>query len=349
MPAPLPIDEVLPALIAALQEGPAAVLIAPTGAGKTTRVPPALLAAGIGAGKRIVMLEPRRIAARAAARRMAEEGGLEGQWALGREVGYQVRFERRAGPETRILVVTEGILVQRLQADPFLEDVGVVIFDELHERNLQTDLSLAMARRVLRDARPDLKLLAMSATLDPGPVAAFLGDCPVIESRGRLHPVDVLYTDRPDDRALPGQIAAGVRRLLAATPGDVLVFLPGVGEIQRAAEALAGERELAVLPLYGDLPAERQDEVLRPLSRRKVVLATNVAETSITVDGVTAVVDSGLVRRLRFDPATGLDRLELGKVSRASADQRAGRAGRQAPGVCLRLWPSWEQAALPER
>ena len=167
----------------------------------------------------------------------------------------------------------------------------------------------------------------------------------MIESRGRLHPVEVLHTDRPDDRALPGQIAAGVRRLLEATPGDVLVFLPGVGEIQRASEALTGERELAVLPLYGDLPAERQDEVLRPLSRRKVVLATNVAETSITIDGVTAVVDSGLVRRLRFDPATGLDRLELGKVSRASADQRAGRAGRQAPGVCLRLWPAWEHAA----
>ncbi|HEY2289241.1 MAG TPA: ATP-dependent helicase HrpB [Thermoanaerobaculia bacterium] len=353
MPAPLPIDEVLPALIAALREGPAAVLIAPTGAGKTTRVPPALLAAGVGAGRQIVMLEPRRIAARAASRRMAEEGGQEGQWTLGREVGHQVRFERRAGPETKILVVTEGILVQRLQADPFLEGVGIVIFDELHERNLQTDLSLAMARRVQRDARPDLKLLAMSATLDPGPVAAFLApfgrDCPVIESRGRLHPVDVLYTDRPDDRALPGQIAAGVRRMLGSTPGDILVFLPGVGEIQRASEALAGERDLAVLPLYGDLPAEKQDEVLRPLSRRKVVLATNVAETSITIDGVTAVVDSGLVRRLRFDPATGLDRLELGKVSRASADQRAGRAGRQAPGVCLRLWPAWEHAALPER
>jgi ATP-dependent helicase HrpB len=348
MPAPLPIDEILPALIAALREGPAAVLIAPTGAGKTTRVPPALLAAGIGAGRRIVMLEPRRIAARAAARRMAEEWG----WTLGREVGYQVRFERKAGPETKILVVTEGILVQRLQADPFLEEVGAVIFDELHERNLQTDLSLAMTRRVQRDARPGLKLLAMSATLDPGPVAAFLGDCPVIESRGRLHPVDILYTDRPDERALPGQIAAGVRRVLDFTPGDVLAFLPGVGEIQRSTEALAGlaaERDLAVLPLYGDLPAERQDEVLRPLSRRKVVLATNVAETSITIDGVTAVVDSGLVRRLRFDPATGLDRLELGKVSRASADQRAGRAGRQAPGVCLRLWPAWEHAALPER
>jgi ATP-dependent helicase HrpB len=348
MPAPLPIDEVLPELIAALREGSAVVLIAPTGAGKTTRVPPALLASGIGGGQQIVMLEPRRIAARAAARRMAEEGG----WTLGREVGYQVRFERKAGPETRILVVTEGILVQRLQADPFLEGVGAVIFDELHERGLQTDLSLAMARRVQREVRPDLKLVAMSATLDPGPVAAFLGACPTTESRGRLHPVDILYLDRPDDRPLPGQIAAGVRRVLAATPGDVLVFLPGVGEIQRSAEALAGlaaEQDLAILPLYGDLPAERQDAVLRPLSQRKVVLATNVAETSITVDGVTAVVDSGAVRRLRFDPATGLDRLELGKISRASADQRAGRAGRQAPGICLRLWPAWEQATLPER
>ena len=348
MPAPLPIDGVLPELIASLREGPAAVLIAPTGAGKTTRVPPALWVAGIGEGRRIVMLEPRRIAARAAARRMAEEGG----WTLGREVGYQVRFESRAGPETKILVVTEGILVQRLQADPFLEDVGVVIFDEIHERSLATDLSLAMARRVQREVRPDLRLLAMSATLDPGPVAAFLGGCPTIESRGRLYPVDVRHAERPDDRPLPVQVASGVRRVLGATSGDVLVFLPGVGEIQRSAEALAGlaaEADLAVLPLYGDLPAEKQDEVLRPLDRRKVVLATNVAETSITIDGVTAVVDSGLVRRLRFDPATGLDRLELGKISRASADQRAGRAGRQAPGLCLRLWPAWDHAALPER
>ncbi|HEX6900743.1 MAG TPA: ATP-dependent helicase HrpB [Thermoanaerobaculia bacterium] len=348
MPAPLPIDEALPELTAVLRDGNAAVLIAPTGAGKTTRVPPALLAAGIGGEKRIVMLEPRRIAARAAARRMAEENG----WTLGGEVGYQVRFERKAGPGTRILVVTEGILVQMLQADPFLEEAGVVIFDEIHERNLQTDLSLAMARRVQREVRPDLRLVAMSATVDPGPIAAFLGDCPTVESRGRLHPVEILHIDKPDDRPLPAQIAAGVRRVLGATEGDVLVFLPGVGEIQRSAEALAGlaaERDLAVLPLYGDLPAEKQDAVLRPLDRRKIVLATNVAETSITIDGVTAVVDSGLVRRLRFDPATGLDRLELGKISRASADQRAGRAGRQAPGLCLRLWPAWEHPTLPER
>jgi ATP-dependent helicase HrpB len=349
---PLPIDEALPALLAGLRGGSNAVLLAPTGAGKTTRVPPALLAAGIAGERRIVMLEPRRIAARAAARRMAEEGG----WRLGEEVGYQVRFDHRAGPATRILVVTEGILVQRLQADPFLEDVGAVIFDEFHERSLHADLSLAMARRVQREVRPDLRLVAMSATLDPGPIASYLGGCPVIESRGRLFPVAVSWVDPRRDRGepppLPGLIAGAVRRALEETVGDVLVFLPGVGEIQRCGEALeslSADRDLAVLPLYGDLPAEQQDAVLRPLDRRKVVLATNVAETSVTIDGVTAVVDSGLVRRLRFDPSTGLDRLELGKVSRASAEQRAGRAGRQAPGVCLRLWGEWEHAALPER
>ncbi len=354
---PLPIDEVIPGLVAALAGG-AAVLTAPPGAGKTTRVPPALLAAGMagdgGAGK-IVVLEPRRIAARAAARRMAEEGG----WRVGEEVGYQVRFERRAGPRTRILVVTEGILVQMLQADPFLDGIGALVFDEFHERSLHVDLALAMARRVQREVRPDLRLLVMSATLDPGPVAAFLGGCPVIASPGRLFPVAVEHLAPPasaaDRSAKPGgpdlavQVAAGVRRALAASPGDLLVFLPGVGEIARCGEALAplaAEQGLAVLPLYGDLPAEQQDAALRPLGKRKVVLATNVAETSVTVDGVTAVVDSGLARRLRFDPATGLDRLELARVSRAAADQRAGRAGRQAAGLCVRLWPAWEDAAL---
>jgi ATP-dependent helicase HrpB len=348
---PLPVDEVLPRLTAALGAGNAAVLVAPTGAGKTTRVPPALLAAGIGGDGRIVLLEPRRVAARAAARRIAEEGG----WRLGEEVGYQVRFERRAGPGTRILVVTEGILVQMLQADPFLAGVGAVVFDEVHERSLATDLALAMARRVQREVRPDLTLLAMSATLDPGPLSAFLGG-PVIESRGRQYPVEVLHLERPggrpDERPLASIVAAGVERMLGATAGDVLVFLPGMAEIERAREALAplaAAQGLAVLPLYGDLPPERQDEVLRRGPRRKVVLATNVAETSITIDGVEAVVDSGLVRRLRYDPSTGLDRLELGRVSRASADQRAGRAGRQGPGVCLRLWAAWEEASLPER
>src|SRR5215208_171573 len=238
--APLPVDEVLPSLIAAVRSGGAAVLVAPPGAGKTTRVPPALLAAGLaGSADQIVVLEPRRVAARAAARRMAEEGG----WRLGEEVGYQVRFDRRASPRTRILVVTEGLLVQMLQADPFLTGVGAVVFDELHERSLAADLSLAMVRRVRREVRPDLAAVAMSATLDPGPVAAFLGGCPVIESAGRLHPVEVVHLEeapaRGGERPLASRVAAAVSRALAASPGDVLVFLPGRGEIARAAEALS--------------------------------------------------------------------------------------------------------------
>ncbi len=368
--SPLPIDPVLPRLVAALRAGPAAVLVAPPGAGKTTRVPPALAAAGIGGGQ-IVVLEPRRVAARAAARRIAAERG----WEVGREVGYQVRFERRAGPDTRILVATEGILLQRLQADPLLSGIGAVVFDEIHERSVAADLALAMARQVQREVRPDLVLLAMSATVDPGPLAAFLGGCPVVESHGRLHPVEIRYRERPaadpGGRARgggsPGALAAAVRDAVAAIlddpvtdptmdptsgGGDILVFLPGVGEIERAAAALAplaAARGLALTPLYGDLPAERQDAALRPLGRRKVVLATNVAESSVTVSGVSAVVDSGLVRRMRYDPATGLDRLETGRVSRAAADQRAGRAGRERPGLCLRLWPEREQAALAPR
>jgi len=337
--------------MAALSGGAAAVLVAPPGSGKTTLVPPTLRAAGVGGGQRIVMLEPRRIAARAAARRIAEQGG----WRLGGEVGYQVRFERRAGPDTGILVVTEGILVQMLQADPFLAGVGVLIFDEIHERSLAADLSLAMARRVQREVRPDLVLLAMSATLDPGPLAAFLGGCPVLTASGRQYPVEVEYLDErqappPGEKPSPALVAAGVRRALAATQGGVLAFLPGVGEILRTAEALAdlgARQDLAVLPLYGDLPPERQDEVLRPGDRRKVVLATNVAETSITIEGVAAVVDSGLARRLRYDPAAGIDRLELARISRAAADQRAGRAGRLGPGLCLRLWTAREHAARP--
>lgn len=342
--APLPIDEALPALLAALGGAPNAVLRAPAGAGKTTRVPPALIEAGLVEG-RLVMLEPRRIAARAAARRIADERG----WEVGREVGYQVRFERRAGRDTRLLVVTEGILVQMLQTDPFLDGIGALVFDEVHERSLFTDLALAMARRVQCDARPDLRLLAMSATLEAAPLAAFLGDCPVVESTGRLFPVAIDYLARPDERPLAAQVAGAVRRTLDDLDGDLLVFLPGVGEIRAAEEALAPlalDRNLALAPLFGDLPAEQQDAALRPQRRRRVVLATNVAESSVTVDGVRAVVDSGLARTLRYDAGVGLDRLELGRVSRAAADQRAGRAGRQAAGRCLRLWTENEQRAL---
>jgi len=363
--APLPVDEVLPALTAALAEHRAAVLTAPTGAGKTTRVPPAvasLLADSASDARRVVMLEPRRIAARAAARRIAEEGG----WRLGDEVGYQVRFDRRASADTRILVVTEGLLVQRLQSDPFLEGVGAVVFDEFHERSLDADLALAMAARVQREVRPDLLLTVMSATLDAAPLARFLGGCPAVESRGFLHPVEIDWLD-PTDRRLaglgitpgssrPSDVSAlaawGVRRMLERVDGDVLCFLPGVGEIHRTAEALeevARARGLDLAPLHGSLPPAEQDAVLSPSERRRVVLATNVAETSVTIEGIEGVVDSGWVRQMRFDPARGLDKLELVRISRASAAQRTGRAGRLGPGRCLRLWSEHEHRGLAER
>jgi ATP-dependent helicase HrpB len=347
-PLALPIDPVLPELVAALRAGSCAVLQAPTGAGKTTRVPPALLDAGLAGAGSVVMLEPRRVAARAAARRMAEERGC----ALGGEVGFQVRFERRASRATRILVVTEGLLVRRLVADPFLEGVGVLVFDEFHERSLDTDLALALARRVQLEARPDLRLVVMSATLDAEEVARWLGGAPIVTSAGRLHPVTVEYLERDDDRPLAAQVAGGVGRALERSPGDVLAFLPGVGEIRRTGEALAElarRRELLVAELYGDLPLEEQDRALRPGPKRRIVLATNVAETSVTVEGVTAVVDSGLARVLSYDPGVGLDRLVLERISRAAAEQRTGRAGRTAPGLALRLWTEREQRSLSAR
>lgn len=344
----LPIDEVLAELLDRLREGPNAVLQAPPGAGKTTRVPPAIAAAEIAGKGQVLVLEPRRIAARAAARRIADEQG----WTLGREVGWQIRFERNFSRETRILLVTEGILVQRLQRDPFLEGVGAVLFDEFHERSLFADLSLALVRRVQLDARPELVLVPMSATLDGERLAAYL-DAPILTSAGRLFPIALEYLDPPPaETPLATLVARAVRRGLAATPGDLLVFLPGVPEIRRAEEALAtlaSERDVAVVQLYGDLASAEQDRVLRPGPRRKVVLATNVAETSITVDGVTGVIDSGWVKEASADPATGLERLALTRISRASAEQRAGRAGRQAPGWCLRLWSEHEHRGLQER
>jgi ATP-dependent helicase HrpB len=312
------------------------------------------------------MLEPRRVAARAAARRIAAEQG----WELGGKVGFQVRFERVAGPRTRLLVVTEGVLVRMLQADPFLDGVAVLVFDELHERSLDADLSLAMARRTQRQAREDLRLVAMSATLDAGPLAAHL-DARVERVEGRAHPIKMRWLDRPDERPLPARAAWGVRQALAATSGGVLAFLPGAGEIERTAELLAsghggprakrghaGEapwtmrhegEEVPVLPLHGSLPDAAQDAALRPEPRRRVVLATNLAETSLTVPGVSAVVDAGFARVLRLDPGCALDRLELARISRASAEQRAGRAGREGPGWCLRLWTELEDATLPAR
>lgn len=345
---PLPIDAVLPDLIASLRTHPSAVLQAPTGAGKTTRVPPALLDAGLAGAGRIVMLEPRRLAARAAARRMSNERGTP----LGGEVGYQVRFDSKCGRATRILAVTPGILLRLLHDDPFLEKISVVIFDEFHERGLDSDLAFGMARLVQQTVRPDLRLVVMSATLATAPIAAYLGGCPVVASEGRLFPVDVSYEAPPKEQSAPVAAANAVRRLLRKSTGDVLVFLPGLHEIRQTArelEPLAQEHDLAVLQLYGDLPLEQQDAALLPQARRKVVLATNVAETSVTVEGVTGVVDTGLCRQLLFDPAVGLDRLELTNISQASADQRAGRAGRTQPGVCVRLWSEVAHRSRPSQ
>lgn len=345
---PLPIDDALPALLEALRAGPCAVLEAPPGAGKTTRAPPALLDAGLAGAGEVVVLEPRRLAARLSARRVAEERGER----PGDTVGYTVRFEEVGGPRTRLRYVTEGVLTRRLLADPLLRGAGAVVLDEFHERHLQGDLALACLLRLVRSgARPDLKLVVMSATLDAAPLAAHL-DAPVIRSEGRRFPVEVTHLERPDERWLSEQVAAAVRRVTApGTEGDVLVFLPGAAEIRQAAEAcaeLAAHRDLLVLPLHGELPPDEQDRAIRRAARRKVILATNVAETSVTIDGVTAVVDSGLARIAGHSPWTGLPTLRVEKISRASAAQRAGRAGRTRPGVALRLYTRHDHDARPE-
>jgi ATP-dependent helicase HrpB len=344
----LPIDSVLPEFLAALRQQASVVLRAPTGAGKTTRVPPAILDSGLAEGGRILILEPRRLAARAAARRMADERGGR----LGDEVGYQVRFDRQCGPATRILVVTPGILIRLLHDDPYLESTSVVIFDEFHERGLESDLALGMVRLIQQTVRPELRIVVMSATLAVESVSAYLGGCPIVAGEGRLFPVEIVHEPRPEQQPWPVAVARATVRTLDRTPGDLLVFLPGLGEIRqtmRHLEAVAQDRDLAVLPLHGDLPAEQQDAALLPQPRRKIVLATNVAETSVTVEDVTGVVDSGLARLLVFDPRVGLDRLQLTPISRASADQRAGRAGRTQPGICVRLWSAGAHRARPEQ
>ncbi len=346
LPSPLPIDDALPALRAALAAHPAAVLEAPPGAGKTTRVPLALLDAPWLAGRSIVMLEPRRLAARAAARWMARQLGEE----AGGTVGYRVRRDARVGPRTRVEVVTEGILARMLAGDPALEAVGLVIFDEFHERSLQADLGLALTLESQGVLRPDLRVLVMSATLDGAPVARLLGDAPVVTSAGRSFPVGIRYAPRrPEPRQLEAAVAATIREALAADPGDLLAFLPGAREIQRTRERLEdGGVDALVVPLHGSLDAGEQDRAIRPDpgGRRKVILATSIAETSLTIDGVRIVVDGGYARVPRFSPRTGMTRLETVRVTRAGAAQRAGRAGRQAPGTCWRLWPEAEQAGL---
>jgi ATP-dependent helicase HrpB len=352
--SPLPIDSHLPAIIDALRLHGRVVVVAPPGSGKTTRLPPALLdAAGLltAPNDRVLLLQPRRVAARAAADRIAEERGAR----VGDEVGYQIRFERRVGPRTRLHVLTEGILTRRLLVDPELAGVGAVVLDEFHERSIHVDLALALVREVREAVRPDLKIVVMSATLDASRVADYLGGAPILEVAVPTHPVAVRYQPPRDPRAyLDDQVAAAVEPVLSGDrAGDVLVFLPGKGEISRAQRRLAplaDRHGLRVHPLHGSLPIEEQRRALRPAAdgRRKVVLATNVAETSLTIDGVTTVIDSGLARFPDHDPARGIDRLTLGKISRASADQRAGRAGRTAPGVCVRLWAERDHRARPE-
>ena len=337
LPLPrLPIDDVLPALVDAIRARRCGVLVAPPGAGKTTRVPGALLDAGLVDGE-LVVLQPRRLAARLAASRVASERRV----ALGGEVGYEVRFDRQVSAATRIKFVTEGVLTRRLLADPELRGVGCVLIDEFHERHLDGDLALALVER-LRATRPELICLVMSATLDAEPVAKFLGDAPIIRSEGRTFPVAIEHAEQPDDRQLGKQVAAAVRRVAQdKLDGDVLVFLPGSGEIRRVAEDLeevAAVFELAVLPLHGDLTADEQDRAVRPAKQRKVILATNVAETSVTIDGVVCVIDSGLARIARHSPWTGLPSLQIEPVSRASCAQRAGRAGRTRPGRVVRLY-----------
>lgn len=345
--APLPIDEVVPELLRALAERSGAVLTAPPGAGKTTRVPPAIAEAGLLASGHpaVVMLQPRRVAARAAAARIADERG----WRIGDQVGWHIRFDNRTGPKTRVRVLTEGILTRRLLADPFLEGVGCVILDEFHERSIHTDLALALLREIQRSVRPDLRILVMSATMDPGPVSRFLGDVPVLESQGRMYPVEIAHLAERDPRAnLWDLAAAAVKRALARPldeSGHLLVFLPGMREIRRTAERLDGI-DADVHVLHGSASADDQDRALAPSARRKAILATNIAETSLTIDGVRTVIDGGVARVPYHDPRLGIDRLETRRISRASAEQRAGRAGRTAPGRCVRLWTSPEDGLL---
>jgi ATP-dependent RNA helicase HrpB len=351
----LPIDEALPALHAALMTHHSAVLQAPPGAGKSTVVPLALLEEPWARGKRLIMLEPRRLAARAIARRMADALGER----AGETVGYRMRLDTQVSAATRVEVVTEGVLTRLLQEDPALEGVAAVIFDEYHERSLQADLGLALCLDARATLAPQLRLLIMSATLDGEAVAHLLGDAPLVSAPGRSFSVETRYVGRgpPQLPAAPGAraphppealIAQLVTRALKEAPGDLLVFLPGAREIRRVQSLLPAVAGVMVLPLFGDLAGEAQDLALAPAAAgtRKVVLATNIAETSLTLPGVRVVIDSGLVRRARFDPVTGMSRLETERISRASAEQRQGRAGRTAPGICYRAWSEGAHASL---
>lgn len=342
---PLPIDDALPALMAALAARPCAVLVAPPGAGKTTRVPLALLDAPWRGNGRIVMLEPRRLAARAAAAQMARLLGEN----LGETVGYRVRMDAKVSARTRIEIVTEGVFTRMMLDDPELAGIAGVLFDEFHERSLDGDLGLALARDAMA-LRPELRLVVMSATIDGARIARLLDDAPVIESLGRAFPVETLYHEPDPLLRLEDQVAGAIQAALRQHEGSLLVFLPGQGEILRVAERLAPllPSDAVLAPLYGQLPPAEQDRAIRPSppGRRKIVLATSIAETSLTIDGVRVVIDSGFRRMPVYEPDTGLTGLETRRVSRAGADQRRGRAGRTGPGVAIRLWNEGQTAAL---
>ena len=353
---PLPIDAVLPDVLAALQTGRNLVVEAPPGAGKTTRIPLALLEAGLAGDRDVLVLQPRRLAARMSAQRVADTLGEK----IGQRVGYHVRFDSAAGPDTRLRFITEGLLTRMLHDDPRLRRVAIVVLDEFHERHLDGDLGLALLRALQRTARPDLKIVVMSATLDAAPVQAYLSEgsdvCARLTSAGRMFPVALDYHGVVSEQELAGAVSRGLARLIDETPdgatiGDILVFLPGAREISQATRSCAGlaaRAGLDIRPLHGELPPEDQDLAVRPGPRPKLILATNVAETSVTIDGVVAVIDSGLVRLPAHDPWTGVPTLAIKKISRASATQRAGRAGRTRPGRCLRLYSQADHDRRPE-
>ena len=348
LPKPsLPVDAVLPELLAALAASTAAVLIAPPGAGKTTRVPPALLDAPWLEGRKILLLEPRRLAARAAAERMASERGER----VGETIGLRARLDTRVGPKTRIEVVTKGVFTRMILDDPGLEGIGAVVFDEFHERSLDADAGLAFALDARSGLREDLRLLVMSATLDGARVAALLGDALVIEALGRTFPIETRYAGRPVERRIDDAMADAITRAVRMDPGSVLAFLPGQAEIRRTAERLIERLDAGVfdiVELHGGLEGRLQRQAIEPAAagRRKVVLATSIAQTSITIEGVRIVIDSGLERVPRYDPDAGLTRLATISVSRATADQRRGRAGRTEPGIGWRLWDEPQTASL---
>ena len=350
MKQPLPIDALQADLVAACGRVRRLVLRAPTGSGKSTRIPQMLLDLNLVQGQ-IVVLQPRRIAARLLAARIAQERNVR----LGGEVGYQIRFERVESAQTRIKFVTEALLLRQMASDPELKGVGAVVFDEFHERNLHSDVALALARRLQETHRPDLLIMAMSATLDTEGVAKWLGSAETLAADGRTYPVQIEYTHLPRNSTRPIWDAAAeqVRRVLSEeAEGDILVFMPGSYEIMRTIGAVRNLPEsggVEILPLYGELPPEEQDRAVKPSPGRKVIVATNVAETSLTIPGVRAVVDAGLARIARFDPHRGIDTLLVEPVSQASAEQRAGRAGRTGPGRCIRLWSQTDHEARPLR